>query len=92
MSHEVKHLYSTAALQGLIENTDRRKVCEAIGHLSTWAPVSYPFCEITISSDEHELVAVYYNSDERDYTRRYVIGAVWHDDHFGFMREENIDD
>jgi hypothetical protein len=81
--HTVKHMYSSCALQGLIENTDGRKVYEAIGYLSTWSPISYPICEITISGDEFEMTAVYYNA-ERDYTRRAVIGAVWHEDHFGF--------
>lgn len=83
MERIVKHLYGPSALQGLIENTDGRKVYEAIGYLSTWSPVGYPICEITISGDEYEMVAVYFDQ-ERDHTRRYVIGAVWHGDHFGF--------
>jgi len=83
MERIVKHMYGPSALQGLIENTSVGKVYDAIGYLSTWSPIGYPFCEISISGDEHELIAVYFNA-ERDYTRRYVIGAVWHEDHFGF--------
>lgn len=79
----VSHMYDADQLQKLIENTDGRKVYEAMGYLSLWSPITYPICEISISGDSYELFAVYYTA-EREYERRYVIGAVWHDDHFGF--------
>jgi len=57
----------------------RNKFFEAIGYLSTWNP-SYPIVEIYREAGA-DLIAVY--RDEKN-ERKYVIGAVWHDDHYGF--------
>ena len=52
---------------------------EAIGYLSTWN-LSYP--TVTIFKDaEPDLTAIYFDKDGK---RQYVIGAVWHDGHYGY--------
>ena len=52
----------------------------AIGYLSAWN-TSYPYVQIFRDSNSNDLVASY-----RDVSgdRQYVIGAVWHDDHYGY--------
>ena len=51
----------------------------AIGYLATW---NYTYPSVTIyADDETDLVAVYRSKDDEI---GYVIGAVWHDDHYGF--------
>lgn len=61
------------------EHTDRNELHRAIGYLSSWA-LEYP--KVTIYRDgETDLVAVYFNEKDE---RAYVIGAIWHDDHYGF--------
>ena len=55
------------------------KLWTAIGYLSTWN-LSYPTVSI-FRDGGNDLVAVYHKDDDE---RAYVIGAVWHDDHYGF--------
>lgn len=59
------------------------KLWTAIGYLSTWN-LSHPNVVIyrdgTKPSDV-DLVAVYSDSERNV---KYVIGAVWHEDHYGF--------
>jgi hypothetical protein len=54
----------------------------AVGRLSTWA--DYPRVELYLAKDG-EITAVYRDGEGE---RRYVIGAVWHQDeeggHYGF--------
>lgn len=54
------------------------KLWTAIGYLSTWN-LSYPDCRI-FRDGSTDLVAVYLKDGDRMYT----IGAVWHEDHYGF--------
>jgi hypothetical protein len=54
------------------------KLWDAIGYLSTWN-LSYPVVNIFKDRD-NDLVAVYFKDGDRMYT----IGAVWHDDHYGY--------
>jgi hypothetical protein len=55
------------------------KLWQAIGYLSTWNQ-SYP--KVCIYRDRgNDLLAVYLNDAGET---KYVIGAVWHDDHYGF--------
>ena len=54
------------------------KLWEAIGYLSSWN-LSYPVVNIFKDRD-NDLVAVYFKDGDRMYT----IGAVWHDDHYGY--------
>lgn len=61
------------------EATDAKEWTMAIGYLSMWN-LTYPRCAIWPDGDT-DMVAIYY--DEND-ERGYVIGAVWHDDHYGF--------
>lgn len=65
-------------------NGDARAINLAIGHLSQWSMNTYPFVDINLQGrkGEMELLAVY--RKEKDGKPEYVIGAVWHDDHFGF--------
>ena len=55
------------------------KLWEAIGYLSTWNQ-SYPYVNIYRDGDA-DLVAVYRDTEG---DRKYVIGAVWHDTHYGY--------
>jgi hypothetical protein len=51
----------------------------AIGYLSTWN-LSYPYVNIYRDGGA-DLVAVYLNDAGET---KYAIGAVWHDDHYGY--------
>lgn len=66
-------------VSGIINRTDRQEYYKAIGYLSSWN-LSFPKVVIWADS-EGDLVANYLNEDG---TIGYVIGAVWHEDHFGF--------
>jgi hypothetical protein len=55
------------------------KLWEAIGYLSTWNQ-SYPTVELW-RDGKTDMVAVYRDTDGNV---KYVIGAVWHGDHYGF--------
>lgn len=55
------------------------KLWEAIGYLSTWN-LSYPY--VTIHRDGTDDLVAVYRDVEGD--RQYVIGAVWHGEHYGF--------
>lgn len=55
------------------------KLYEAIGYLSSWN-LNYPTVDI-YTDGGFDLVAVYRKADGE---RGYVIGAVWHEDHYGF--------
>lgn len=61
------------------EATARDQWQNAVGYLSTW---NMTFPKVDIYPDgQTDMTAVY--SDENG-GRGYVIGAVWHDDHYGF--------
>jgi len=55
------------------------KLWQAIGYLSSWN-MSYPTVRIFRDSGD-DLVAAYFKEDGE---RGYVIGAVWHGEHYGF--------
>lgn len=55
------------------------KLWHAVGYLSSWN-TTYPTVEI-YQDGMTDLVAVYFDAAGEC---RYVIGAVWHDDHYGF--------
>jgi len=65
----------------IAEKIGLRNVYYAIGYLSTWSIGSYPYVNIWRESNSTDLVATYRDT-ERD--KSYTIGAVWHDDHYGF--------
>lgn len=58
---------------------------QTIGYLSTWAMHNpeYQICEIhqDFFGGNTDMVAVYKDAAG---VRRFVIGAVWHDTHYGF--------
>ena len=56
----------------------------ALGYLTLWNWSSFPYVDIVLMGDEGsmELIASY--RKEKDGPAGYTIGAVWHDDHFGF--------
>lgn len=73
-------IYMDAAqMTTMREATDPREWTQAIGYLSTWN-LTFPRCAIYPDGDT-DLTAVYYTETGE---RGYVIGAVWHDDHYGF--------
>lgn len=55
------------------------KLWQAIGYLSSWN-MSYPTVRIFRDGGD-DLVAAYFKEDGE---RGYVIGAVWHGEHYGF--------
>jgi hypothetical protein len=83
---------SRTASNKLQERADTNPVLHAIGRLATWAlPNEMPFegtgqyDTVTITctdTDSPEMVAVYSSSTHP--AVRYVIGAVWHTEHWGF--------
>ncbi len=57
------------------------KLWQAIGYLSSWNPTYPEVAIIRDTTNKPDLIAIYYNKDG---VRGYVIGAVWHEDHYGF--------
>lgn len=57
------------------------KLWEAIGYLSSWSADNYPIVRIYRDGNGPDMAAVYLKADGE---LGYVIGAVWHDDHYGF--------
>lgn len=81
----VKHQYDQTQLGQLVGLTSPAEVHKALAYLSTWALDSarYAVAELWINLiDAPEMLAVYREVDGGNCT--YTIGAVWHDDHFGF--------
>lgn len=63
----------------ICNNVGEDKFNAAIGYLSTW---NYTYPKVIIyAEDDRDLVAVYKTADD---STGYVIGAIWHDDHYGF--------
>lgn len=56
------------------------EIFKAIGYLCQWALAGYDRVNVYIAKDG-DITASYVNSTTG---RRYVIGAVWHGDHYGF--------
>lgn len=61
------------------EAVGKDKFFDALGYLSTWN-MTFPTVDIYTDVDT-DMVAVY--KDDTGKTG-YVIGAVWHEDHYGF--------
>jgi hypothetical protein len=62
--------------------TGGAEVIKAVGYLSTWSRDGYGFVDIYPNARQLEMTAVYRKEDSGDVG--YVIGAVWHEGHFGF--------
>lgn len=73
-------LHIDAVQQTMIKQVvGKDKFFDALGYLSTWN-MTFPTVDIYTDGDT-DLVAVY--KDDTNKTG-YVIGAVWHEDHYGF--------
>jgi len=77
---EVLILMDATQQTQIMEEVGRQNFFAAIGYLATWN-MSYGFVQIT-QDDTTDMVAVYRDT-ERGLTK-YIIGAVWHGDHYGF--------
>ena len=82
-TRRVDYQFSAVELTELVINVGKneREVYRALGYLSTWN-MSYPIVKIWINAKYNELNAAYFSEDGVECG--YAIGAVWHDDHFGF--------
>ena len=71
------------AIDVMKETCGYTEVQAAIGYLSQWSSASehYPRATLWFDPKEREITATYFKTDD---TVGYVIGAVWHGDHFGF--------
>lgn len=67
----------------LAETAGYTQLMAAIAYLSTWNIATFPGVTITRDRmDTSDLFALYYDPSNPE--RRYAMGAVWHDDHYGF--------
>lgn len=90
MSRTITYLFDQSDIENLCRDLEearegkravtRQDVFEALGYLTTWAINSYEGVIISLNMRDRELLATYMEGD----TCKYVIGAVWHGDHFGF--------
>jgi hypothetical protein len=60
---------------------DWKPLWAAIGYLASWAAHTYPIVRIYRDGNGPDIAAVYLKADGE---LGYVIGAVWHDTHYGF--------
>lgn len=84
IEREVKiSAFTEGAVEQLCIETNRLEVQKALGYLSSWCIDSntYPKVYLFVSAKEQEITATYYKADGKV---GYVIGAVWHGEHFGF--------
>jgi hypothetical protein len=82
MTRTVKLELTTEQLTEIaVEINDWGMLMHAIGYLSTWAAGVFPEVTIVRDGKSPDLVAQYRHAAG---TPGYTIGAVWHDDHYGF--------
>jgi hypothetical protein len=60
------------------------QIREAIGYLSLWNWSTYPIVSILLAGEAGNMELTAFYRKERGEPAGYVIGAVWHDGHFGF--------
>ena len=78
--HRIVDICMDSVMQSkMMKATDRKEWFMALGYFSTYN-MSYPTVKIH-AENETDMIAVYYNEQNE---RCYVIGAVWHGDHYGF--------
>ncbi len=63
---------------------DDKAIRDAIGYLSLWNWSGYPHVDIVLMGREGDMELCAYYRKEPGGKAGYVIGAVWHGDHFGF--------
>ena len=61
-----------------------KPIRDALGYLTLWNLSSNPIVDITILGQPGDMEIIAYYRQEEGGQAKYVIGAVWHDDHFGF--------
>jgi hypothetical protein len=74
-----------SAVQSLMRlKTNQTEWYRAIGYLSSWN-MTFAHCDIYVDGAT-DMVAVYRDrqGEHEQGERSYTIGAVWHDDHYGF--------
>ena len=80
------HFADAETLADIAAITGDKELYQAIGYLTSWSVGSdrYKFCEVFggVYDGNPELIATY-RAEERG-AITYQIGAVWHEDHFGF--------
>lgn len=81
MTRTVELLLTQGQLIEIAGETLWTDLWEAIGYLSTWSADNYPIVRIYRDGNGPDIAAVYLKADGE---LGYVIGAVWHDDHYGF--------
>lgn len=74
--------FTADAWETLIQQTEAHKAHDALAYLTVWALASYAHVTVYISTRDPEMVAIYRKQEGE--APGYTIGAVWHDDHFGF--------
>jgi hypothetical protein len=76
-------LIDAVTMHQIRELTGSQRLYEALGYLTSWN-MTFGYVRITggFYSGNPELIATYKNSPSDGVG--YCIGAVWHDDHFGF--------
>jgi hypothetical protein len=82
MTRVINLCLSAEEIETISEATSYDKLMAAIAYLSTWNVTGFRGVTINLGSSPNDLCAFYYDPDSSQ--RRYVIGAVWHDDHYGF--------
>tara|TARA_Y100001968_G_C19203454_1_gene641117 strand:+ start:114 stop:368 length:255 start_codon:yes stop_codon:yes gene_type:complete len=82
MTRKIEFQFDAGQLEELIQNTSQDEVNKAIAYLTTWNMSGFENCQLMINGKD-EFTAVY-RKDISDPQPGYVIGAVWHNDHFGF--------
>jgi hypothetical protein len=82
-ARRVDYQFSAVELTDIVINIGKndQEVYRALGYLSTWN-MSFPIVRIYIDAKHNEINAAYFREEGGDCA--YSIGAVWHDDHFGF--------
>lgn len=68
----------------LHELTNYIEVDKALAYLTQWALDAEDKSACTIMIHGDEMTAVYRPNFDENSSPTYVIGAVWHQDHFGF--------
>lgn len=85
MARTVKLHMTDDQIETIVKLTGLPEFNKAISYLSTWAFDTYDTVSICTNDRDIEFTAVYSHSMDRDVNpKKYVLGAVWHEDHFGF--------
>lgn len=75
--------FEPTAFDAIQQQVGYAEYTTAVGYLSTWAIASESYPKVTLYANARdiEITATYWKPDGK---LGYVIGAVWHDGHFGF--------